>query len=78
MYRDGDRAAGHERIVVHLPMRLTTVTRVLGALAAEFPEGRWVDDPGGHLAIEVPVADPDDPAMERVRIDDVPAEGGSR
>jgi hypothetical protein len=64
-----------ERIVVHLPLKVMTATRVLRALAAEFPDGRWVDDPDGHLAIEVPVADPDDPAMERVRIDE-PADGG--
>jgi hypothetical protein len=63
-----------DRVVVHLPLKVTTLTRVLRALAAEFPEGRWVDDPGGHLAIEVPVADPDVPAMERLRIDD----GGRR
>ena len=62
---------------MRLPLRLTTVTRLLGALAAEFTDGRWVDDPDGHLAIEVPVADPDDPAMERVRIDE-PQVDGSR
>jgi hypothetical protein len=64
-----------DRIVVRLPLSISTVVRVLRTLAGEFPEGRWVDDPGGHMAIEVPVTDADDPTMERVRIDE-PADGG--
>lgn len=46
-----------DRIVVSLPLRVPTLVRVLSALAGEFPDGRWVDDPDGHLAIEVPVPD---------------------
>jgi hypothetical protein len=64
-----------ERIVVQLPLRVTTVSRLLGVLVAEFPEGRLVDDPDGHLAIEVPTDELDDDALTRVRIDDAPADG---
>jgi hypothetical protein len=73
---DGD--GNSERIVVRLPLRLTTVTRLLGALAAEFTDGRWVDDPDGHLAIEVPKDVPDDEHLTMVRIDDVPGAGERR
>jgi hypothetical protein len=67
-----------ERIVVQLPLRVTTVTRLLGVLAAEFPTGRWVDHPDGHLAIEVPKDEPDDEHLTMVRIDDLPGAGGPR
>jgi hypothetical protein len=73
-----DGSGDRERIVVQLPLHLATVVRLLEALAGEFPEGRWVDDPDGHLAIEVPVAEPDDAALERVRNDDAQADGGAR
>lgn len=79
MYRDGDRAADHvERIVVQLPLRVTTVTRLLSVLAAEFPNSRWVDHPDGHLAIEVPKDEPDGDDLTMVRIDDVPGAGEHR
>jgi hypothetical protein len=42
-------------IVVRLPLRFEVVLRAVNALAVEFPEAAWVDDPEdrGGFAIDV-------------------------